>query len=193
MSSASNSAPLLDTPVGVESSAAVSATRTLSSAREAFVEAVRRDTPGTDLPRYVAVLDALLAWSATRSAQLAFRADAGAKNAISFVRSGTTVAFWSARPVRADAPALEIGSLSSTSLSAEARARAIATLNAHSRSVLIDGDRLRIGFGALKNTAARSAILDLLDDLLANGTSVARGDLDGASERAQAPPSSRTA
>ena len=32
--------------------------RTLPSAREALVSAITRDTPGTDLPRYVAVLDA---------------------------------------------------------------------------------------------------------------------------------------
>ena len=82
MSSASDSAPLLDAPAGAESSADVTGARTLSSARDAFVEAVRRDTPGTELPRYVAVLDALLAWSAARSAQVTFRADAGAKNGI---------------------------------------------------------------------------------------------------------------
>ena len=185
MSSASNSAPLLDTPVGVESSAAATAPRTLSSAREAFIDAVRRDTPGTDLPRYVAVLDALLTWSAAHSDRLTFRADAGAKNAIIFVRSGTTAAFWSARPVRGDAPALEIASPTGASLSDQARARAITTLNAHSRSALIDGDRLRIGFGALKNTVARSAVLALLDDLLANGTSVTGGAADDASERAR--------
>lgn len=189
MSSDSNAAPSLDTPVGVESSAsAATVPRTLSRARHAFVEAVRRDTPGTDLPRYVAVLDALLAWSAAHSARLTFRADAGAKNAITFVRSGTTGAFWSARPVRSDAPALEIASPTGASLSAEARARAIATLNAHSRSILVDGDRLRIGFGALKNAVARSAVLALLDELLANSTTgttgTTGGDVDDASGRA---------
>lgn len=182
MSSASDSAPSLDAPARAESSADVTGARTLSCAREAFVEAVRRDTPGTELPRYVAVLDALLAWSAARSAQVTFRADAGAKNGITFARSGTTAPFWSARPVRGDAPALEIASATGTSLSAEARARARATLNAHSRSVLVDGDRLRIGFGALKNAVARSAVLALLDDLLASGTTgVTASDVDGAS------------
>src|SRR5690348_12660477 len=111
MPSASESSPLLHaSAAAAESSASVSGPRTLSSAREAFVDAVRRDTPGTDLPRYVAVLDALLAWSATHAEELTFRAGAGAKNGITFTRAGTTVALWSARPVRGDAPALEIAS-----------------------------------------------------------------------------------
>ena len=42
--------------------------RTLPSAREAFVTAMSRDTSGSDLPRYVSVLDALIAWSAARPA-----------------------------------------------------------------------------------------------------------------------------
>ena len=185
MSSAFDSAPLLDTPAGVESSAAMTAARTLSRAREAFVDAVRRDTPGTDLPRYMAVLDALLAWSAAHAEELAFRAGAGAKNGITFTRAGTTVAFWSARAVRGDAPALEIASPTGSSLTDEARAHVRTTLNAHSRIVLDDGDRLRIGFGALKNGVALTAVLALLDDLLTDGTTgTTGGDVDNASERA---------
>ena len=41
------------------------------------------------------------------------------------------------------------------------------TLNAHSRAVLVEGDRLRIGFGALKNAAAQAAVLALMEQLLA--------------------------
>lgn len=141
-------------------------TRTISLARDAFIDAVRRDTPGTDLPRYVAVLDALLTWSAARPTQLAFRAHAGAKSGISFARTGETGVFWSARPVRGDAPTLEIASPTGASLTAEARDRVRATLNANSRAVLVDGDRMRIGFGALKNSIALNAVLALLDDLL---------------------------
>jgi hypothetical protein len=33
--------------------------------------------------------------------------------------------------------------------------------------VLEEGDRLRIGFGALKNVAARAAVLALMEQLLA--------------------------
>jgi hypothetical protein len=42
------------------------------------------------------------------------------------------------------------------------------TLNAHSRAALVEGDRLRIGFGALKNAAAQAAVLALMDQLLAD-------------------------
>jgi hypothetical protein len=41
------------------------------------------------------------------------------------------------------------------------------TLNAHSREVLVEGDRLRIGFGALKNATGRASVLALMDRLLA--------------------------
>jgi hypothetical protein len=143
--------------------------RTIALAREAFIAAIRRDTPGTDLPRYVEVLDALLAWSAARPTALTFRADAGAGDGISFGRAGTKGVFWSVRATRGAAPMLEIAPPSGTSLTAEDRARATATLNAHSRAVLAADDRLRIGFGALKNVAARTAVLALLDDFLASG------------------------
>jgi hypothetical protein len=178
---------LLDVPASepgaAESPAALTAPSTLTRARDAFIDAVRRDTPGTDLPRYVAVLDALLAWSATHAGGLTLRA--GAKNGISFARAGTTGAFWSARPVRGDAPTLEIASPTGGSLTDEARAHVRTTLNAHSRTVLVDGDRLRIGFGALKNPTARSEVLALLDDLLTSGTTRTTG-VDGGdgSERA---------
>jgi hypothetical protein len=144
--------------------------RTLPLAREAFVAAVRRDTPGTDLPRYLAVLDALLAWSAARPTQLTFRTDTGPGDGISFARAGTKQVFWSVRAVRGAAPTLEIVPPAGASLTDAARAQALATLNAHSRVVLAKGDRLRIGFGALKNAAAHAAVLAMLDDLLTGTT-----------------------
>lgn len=149
--------------------AAPRAPRTLPAAREALVAAIRRDTPGSDLPRYVAILDDLLAWTASRSARLVFRTDATAGDSVSFGRDGTKVVFWSVRPTRGNAPTLEIAPPAGGSLTPAGRARATATLNAHSRAVLADGDRLRIGFGALKNAAARAAVLALLDDLLTDG------------------------
>jgi hypothetical protein len=39
-------------------------------------------------------------------------------------------------------------------------------LNAHTRDVLEEKDRLRIGFGALKNSAALVALTGLLGELL---------------------------
>ncbi len=140
--------------------------RTLPLAREAFLAAVRRDTPGTDLPRYAAVLDALLAWSAARPGRLAFRADPTTAADLRFGPANGTGVLWAARPVRGGAPTLEIATGAGASLAEADRARIMATLNAHSRAVLAPGDRLRIGFGALKNPAALAAVLAVLDDLL---------------------------
>ena len=61
---------------------------------------------------------------------------------------------------RGDAPKLEI-----YASGPEARAKILATLNAHTRVQLVEKDRLRIGFGALKNGAALDAVMDLLGEL----------------------------
>ena len=143
--------------------------RTLPVARQAFVAAIQRDKPGTDLPRFVAVLDALIAWSAARPALVAFRTDEGRKDVISFARTGTKAVFWSAQVTRGTGPRLEIHAPTARSLSAEERSTVMQTLNAHSRAVLVDGDRLRIGFGALKTPAALAAVLALMEQLLASG------------------------
>ena len=144
--------------------------RTLSSAREAFVAAVTRDTPGTDLPRLVGVLDALVAWSVARPALLDFRADEGRKDVVSFSRAGSKAAvFWSAQVTRDVGPKLEIHTPSGRPLSDDERATVVRTLNAHSRTALVEGDRLRIGFGALKNAAALAAVLALMERLLEPG------------------------
>jgi hypothetical protein len=141
--------------------------RTLPEARQEFVAAIKRDTPGPDLPRLVAVLDALIAWSVARPALLAFRTDEGRGDVISFERAGSKAVFWSAQVTRGAGPRLEIHPPTGRPLSAEDRATVMETLNAHSREVLVEGDRLRIGFGALKNVAARTAVLALMKQLLA--------------------------
>ncbi len=141
--------------------------RTLPSARDAFVAAITRDTPGTDLPRYVSVLDALITWSLARPASLEFRAGEGRKDVVSFARVGSKTVFWSAQVTRGVGPRLEIHTPSGRPLSADERARVLQTLNAHSRAVLAEEDRLRIGFGALKNVAAQHAVLALMEQLLA--------------------------
>ena len=146
--------------------------RTLASARESFVAAATRDTPGTDLPRYVAVLDALIAWSTARPDLLEFRADAGKKDVVSFSRVRSKAVFWSAQVTRGVGPKLEIHAPSGQPLSAEERATVLQTLNSYSRTVLVEGDRLRIGFGALKNAAAQAAVLALMDQLLTRSTPV---------------------
>jgi hypothetical protein len=138
----------------------------LPAARDAFIAAIKKDTPGSDLPRFVAVLDALIAWSVARPDQLAFRAD-GARNAVvGFSRAGSKGAFWSAQVTRGTGPKLEISSPMGSALSDEERATVLETLNAHSRVALEEGDRLRIGFGALKNAAAQAAVLALMERLL---------------------------
>jgi hypothetical protein len=142
-------------------------TRTLPSTRDTFLTAMSRDTPGTDLPRYVAVLDALIAWSTARPALLRFRVDEKRGDVVSFERTGTRAVIWSVQTARNAAPRLEIHIPSGQPMSGEDRETVLRTLNAHSRDLLVEGDRLRIGFGALKNAAALDAVLALLDQLLA--------------------------
>jgi hypothetical protein len=141
--------------------------RTLPAARDAFVAAITRDTPGTDLPRLVAVLDALIAWSIARPELLEFRGGEGRKDVVSFARVGSKAVFWSVQVTRDVGPKLELHLPSATALDDAQRAGVMGTLNAHSRAVLVEGDRLRIGFGALKNAAAQAAVLALLEQLLA--------------------------
>ena len=141
-------------------------TRTLPLARDEFVSAMHRDTPGTDRPRYLAVLDAMIAWSLARPGKLRFRADETRQGVISFERTDSSVVFWSARPKRGDSPKLELLPRGSRALSPDQRASAVSALNSHSRAVLAADDPLRIGFGALKNTTARKAVLELMDSLL---------------------------
>ena len=141
--------------------------RTLPLAREAFVAAVTQDTPGSDLPRLVAVLDALIAWSLARPGVLEFRADARGKGVVGFSRVGAKGAFWSAQVTRGVGPRLEIHLPSADALDDAQRATVMQTLNAHSRAALVEGDRLRIGFGALKNATAQAAVLALMEQLLA--------------------------
>jgi hypothetical protein len=148
--------------------------RELTDARQGFVTAMQRQTPGTDLARYTAVLDALLDWSAIRDALLQFRPAGTRADVIRFGRARTKEVFWSAQVARDGAPKLEIHLAAGRPLSAEDRARALATLNAHSRNVLEEGDRLRIGFGALKNASALAAVLGLLAQLLDDGNAPAK-------------------
>ena len=143
----------------------------LTDAREVFVTAMRRETPGTDLPRYTAVLDALLDWSAARRGLVRFRPGGARGDVLRFERVKTNEVFWSAQVVRGDSPKLEIHLAAGRPLSAEDRAHTLETLNTLSRDVLEEGDRLRIRFGALKNAAALAAVLALLERLLDDGDS----------------------
>ena len=143
--------------------------RTLPDAREALVAAIKRDTPGTDLPRYIAVLDALIAWSKARPELLTFRDADTRTDVLSFNRANTKESFWTAQVTRGTGPRLELHLAASRPMSARDRALVLETINAHSREVLEEGERLRIGFGALKNAAALAAIQNLMTELLTAG------------------------
>jgi hypothetical protein len=56
---------------------------------------------------------------------------------------------------------------SSKSLSAEERDKLLTTLNAHMREPLLPDEKLRIGFSALKNAAALSAVQSAVEQLIA--------------------------
>jgi hypothetical protein len=147
--------------------------RTLPAAREAFVAAMKRDTKGAELARLVAVLDSLIKWSVARPQTLSFHDDVAA-GVLAFECVGSKEVCWLARITRSDAPKLELYPPTGRSLSPETRAKVVATLNAYSRQELSQSDRLRIGFGALKNAAALAAVTTLLDELLPTNGSTAR-------------------
>src|SRR5690348_7370243 len=108
--------------------------RTLQVAREGLVAAIARDTPGTDLPRLVKVLDALLAWSVARPGLLTFRTDSTRHDVIAFELVGSETVFWSVVVTRGAGPTLEIYPPNGRSLTPEDRALVMQTLNAHSRA-----------------------------------------------------------
>lgn len=147
--------------------------RTLPAAREAFIGAMKRETSGAELTRLVAVLDGLIKWSVARPKVLAFHSADSAAGVLAFQSVESKTILWSVRVARGDAPKLELH----VSSNPETRARIMETLNAHSRVALIEKDRLRIGFGALKNAAAFDAVIRLLGELTTvdNGRAPADG------------------
>lgn len=138
----------------------------IAGLRAGFLAAVARDTPGSDLVRYTAVLDELLAWVAARPDRVVASAATGSSGAIAFApAAGTSGPRWSVRPVRGEGPVVEVLPASGADQD-EVSDRVRALFNAHSRAVLGPDARPRIGFGALKNADARAALLGLLDELL---------------------------
>jgi hypothetical protein len=127
---------------------------------------MKRETTGTELSRLVAVLDALIKWSVARPQALTFHNDDSAAGVLAFECVDSKALCWSARTTRGAAPQLEIYPSSARTLTAEARMRVMETLNAYSRQALNESDRLRIGFGALKNDAALAAVTDMLGEVL---------------------------
>jgi hypothetical protein len=141
-------------------------TRTLAVARAEFIKALTRDTGGSDRPRFIAVLDALIAWSVAHPDQLSFRIEESQQAVVSFERTTSKVVFWTAHPRREGNPKLELLPRAATLLTDEQRAATMEAINAHTSDPLLEDEKLRIGFGALKNTAGRTAILALMEGLL---------------------------
>ena len=139
---------------------------TLALAREAFIKQMHRDTAQVERPRLLAVLDAMIAWSSARPNLVQFRADDNKKGAVRFECVSTHAVIWTATPRNHDVPVLELLPGASRVLTPEQRASAIATLGAHTRQTLDPTGRLHIGFGALKNEAARKAVLELMGELV---------------------------
>ena len=152
---------LADATAGVPDGA-----HTLALARRAFIDAVKRATTQTERTPMLDVLDAFIRWSLERPTRLRFRADDARRDVVSFTRTGSGVLFWSARPGREELPRIELLPTARRLLPAEELDAALATLNAHSRQPVAPGQALRIGFGALKNAAARAAVLARMDQLL---------------------------
>lgn len=138
---------------------------TLSTAREDFIRHMYRDNALAERPRLLAVLDAVIAWSAAHSEYVRFRPDENTKGVIRFEEVGTNTVFWTATPRRQNSPLLQLLPGSSRLLTDEERSAAVSRLNSFTREEN-PAERMHIGFGALKNPAGRAAVLQLMDELL---------------------------
>lgn len=138
---------------------------TLSSAREEFMRHMYRDNVVAERPRMLAVLDAVIAWSAQHPDQVRFRPDGNANGVIRFEQVATSTVFWAATPRRENVPLLQLMPGSGRLLSEEDRKDAVARLNGFTREDNPAG-RMQIGFGALKNPTGRAAVFELMDELL---------------------------
>lgn len=115
----------------------------------------------------VAVLDAVIAWSAQRPAEVRFRADENNKGIIRFECVGSRSVLWAATPRHEGVPVLELMPGATSLLSDEEKKEAAATLGGLTSKAQDASGRLHIGFGALKNRASLDSVLSLMDDLLA--------------------------
>lgn len=146
---------------------------TLSAAREEFIRHMYRDNVVAERPRLLAVLDAVIAWSALHPELVRFRPGDDSKGVIRFEDVSTNTVFWSATPRRQNVPLLALLPGSSRLLTDEERSEAVTRLNSYTREDNPAG-RMHIGFGALKNPAGRAAVLELMDELLSKVQPAAR-------------------
>jgi len=138
---------------------------TLSTAREEFIRQMYRDNVLAERPRLLAVLDAVIAWSAAHPGLVRFRPDDNTKGVIRFEEVATNTVFWAATPRRQNVPLLQLMPGAARLLTDEEREDAVSRLNSYTREDNPAG-RMHIGFGALKNPAGRAAVLALMDELL---------------------------
>jgi len=138
---------------------------TLSAAREEFIKHMYRDNVVADRPRLLAVLDAVLAWSAAHPELIRFRRDENTKGVIRFEDVASNTVFWAASPRRSNVPLLQILPGATRFVSHETRAEAVARLYAHTREANPNGN-IHCGFGDLKRPDGRAAVLELMDELL---------------------------
>src|SRR5688572_22117002 len=102
---------------------------TLSNAREEFMRHVHRDNVLAERPRLLAVLDAVIAWSAQHAEYIRFRPDENGKGAIRFEDIATGNVFWVATPRRHNVPLLQLLPGSARVLTEEERSDAVTRLN----------------------------------------------------------------
>lgn len=145
----------------------------LTEFRKTFTTTIGRDTSPAELARHVAVLDDLLKWCEAPKRQLAPRPTGGKTDVLQFEHTEGRFVACTIRVSRSAGGTLEVYPPTGRDLSEVDLDRVLATLNEYSRGEpLVAGDKLRIGFGALKNATARKAVLALMDELLAQvGTS----------------------
>lgn len=140
----------------------------LTEFRQSFTRTIGRDTSPTELQRHVAVLDDLLGWSGARGRPVVARPSGAKGDALQIEHVEGRFVLCTIRVSRSAGATLEIRPPTGRDLSEADRERVLSTLNRFSRGEPLEaGDRLRIGFGALKNAEARKAVLALMDDLLA--------------------------
>jgi hypothetical protein len=138
---------------------------TLASAREEFIRHMYRDNTAAERPRLLAVLDAVIAWSAAHAGHVRFRPDENTKGVIRFENAATSTVLLMISPRRENVPLLQLLPGSSRLLTDEERSEIVARLNSHTREENPFG-RMHIGFGALKNPSGRAAVFALMDEVL---------------------------
>lgn len=138
---------------------------TLATAREAFIREMYRDNGVAERPRLLAVLDAVIAWSAANAGRVRFRPDENTKGVIRFEDISNNAVLLMVSPRRENVPVLQLLPGAGRLLTDDERTDVVTRLNSHTRELNPLG-RMHISFGALKNEAGRAAVFALLDEVL---------------------------